>query len=294
LKQSKEMLKGRGVKTTDNQLAELYMILGGVPYYLSLLEKDKSIYQNIDSLLFERTGKLFNEYQNLLPSLFDDANNHLMVMEVLASKWKGVSRSEIASIYRKIDGGGLTKVLIDLEHSGFISTYVPFKNEKKDTLYRLSDGFALFYLKFLKRYKKASFFDLAKTVNYRIWCGYAFENLCLQHVPEIQKALGISKIKTASSSFLYRGTAHIDGFQLDLLIERADNVINVCEMKFHSAAFIIDKKYYQHIKKFLVRFQEIVGDKTIIHFTMISANGVVQNEYTRDLIDSEVVLSQLF
>lgn len=293
LKQSKEMLKGLGVKTTDNQLAELYMILGGVPYYLSLLEKDKSIYQNIDSLLFERTGKLFNEYQNLLPSLFENANNHLMVMEVLASKWKGVSRSEIARIYRKIDGGGLTKVLIDLEHSGFISTYVPFKNEKKDTLYRLSDGFALFYLKFLKYSKKSSFFDLAKTVNYRVWCGYAFENLCLQHVPEIQHALGISKIKTASSSFLYRGTAHIDGFQIDLLIERADHVINVCEMKFHSAAFIIDKKYYLHIKKFLTRFQEIVGDNISIHFTMISANGVIQNEYAKDLIDSEVVLSQL-
>jgi len=293
LRQSKEMLRGMGIKATNSQLAELYMVLGGVPYYLSLMEKDKSIQQNIDSLLFKKTGKLFNEYQNLLPALFDNAKNHMMVLAVLASKWKGLSRSEITSTYKKKDGGGLTKILIDLEQSGFISSYIPFKKTKKDTLYRISDSYSLFYLKFLKRYRKDSFFDVSKTANYRIWCGYAFENLCLQHVPEIQNVLGISKIKSGSSSFLFKGNLDVDGFQIDLLIERADNVINVCEMKFHSSAFLIDKKYYNHVKYFLSKFQEIIGDKSVIHFTMISSNGIVKNTYYKELVDSEIVLNQL-
>lgn len=294
LSQSKDMLKGMGIKTTNNQLAELYMVFGGVPYYLSLLEKSKSVQQNIDELIVSKTGKLHYEYQNLLPSLFENAKNHLLVLDVLASKWKGMTRTEITSNYKKNDGGGLTKVLIDLEQSGFISSYIPFRKTKKDTLFRISDSYTLFYLKFLKKHKNDSFFEIAKTQNYRIWCGYAFENICLQHIPEIQQVLGISKIKTMSSSFLFKGSNDENGFQIDLLIERADNVINVCEMKYHTTTFIIDKKYYAHIKNYLAKFQEICGDKTSIHFTMISANGVVNNQYYKEIVDTEIVLNQLF
>jgi uncharacterized protein len=293
LQETKEMLTGMGIKATNNQLAELYMVFGGVPYYLSLMEKSRSVQQNIDALLFETNGKLANEYQNLLPSLFDNASNHLSVLEAMATKWKGLSRSEITSIYKKNDGGGLSKILIDLEQSGFISSYTPFKKAKKDTLFRISDPYTLFYLKFLKKYKKESFIDISKTANYRIWCGYAFENLCLQHKSRILEILGLSKIKCNLSSYLYKGNADMDGFQIDLLIERADNVINVCEMKFHNTQFIIDKKYYKHIKNYLTKFQEIVGNKVVIHYTMITANGLTNNEYSRELVNTEITLDQL-
>jgi uncharacterized protein len=293
LKQTNEMLTSMGIKTSPIQLAELYMVFGGVPYYLSLLQKSKSVYQNIDALLFGSHGKLQNEYQNLLPSLFDNAKNHLLVLDAMASKWKGLSRSEIATIYKKADGGGLSKILIDLEQSGFISAYIPFRKAKKDTLYRISDSYTLFYLKFLKRHKKESFLDISKTANYRIWCGFAFENLCLQHIETIQNVLGLSRIKCSASSYLFKGSAHEDGFQIDLLIERADNVINICEMKFHNSAYLIDKKYYAHIKKYITKFQEIAGNKVTIHFTFITANGVIDNEYYRELVNTEICLEQL-
>lgn len=293
LKQVNEMLIGMGIKSTQNQLAELYMVFGGVPYYLSLLQKNKSIYQNIDALLFHKNGKLNNEYQNLLPSLFDDATNHLAVLDAMASKWKGLSRSEITTLYKKSDGGGLTKVLIDLEQSGFITSYIPFKKTKKDTLFRISDSYILFYLKFIKRIKQHSFLEIAKTANYRIWCGYAFENLCLQHIDKIKNVLGLSKINCYTSSYLFKGNAYEDGFQIDLLIERADHVINVCEMKFYNREFLIDKKNYTHIKNYLSKFQEIAGNKTVIHYTLITSNGLINNEYYRELVNSEITLKEL-
>jgi len=294
LSQTKDMLKGMGMKTTNGQLLELYMVFGGVPYYLSLLNKNKSVQQNIDELIFNKFGRLHSEYQNLLPSLFEQAKNHLLVMNVLASKWKGMTRSEITANYKKNDGGGLTKILIDLEQSGFICSYVPFRKSKKDTLFRISDAYSLFYLKFLLKNKNDSFFEIAKTQNYRIWCGYAFENICLQHVSEIQQALGIAKIKTMTSSYLFKGSQDENGFQIDLLIERADNVINVCEMKYHTTTFIIDKKYYTHIKNYLAKFQEICGDKYVTNYTVISVNGFAKNQYYNELVDSELVLKQFF
>jgi hypothetical protein len=294
LQQTKEMILGMGIKATQTQLSELYMILGGVPYYISLLKKSKSIYQNIDDLLFEVNGKLSNEYQNLLPSLFDNATNHLAVLDVLASKWKGLSRNEITTLYKKPDGGGLTQVLDDLELSGFITSYVPFRKFKKDTLYRISDPYILFYLKFLKRNRQDSFLDITKTANYRLWCGYAFENLCLQHIDKIKENLGLSKIKCTTSSYIFKGDRYNTGFQIDLLIDRADNIINICEIKYYNKEFIIDKKYYQIIKNRIAQFQKIVGDKFVLHLTTISANGFYDNEYYKELVDSEILLKDFY
>jgi AAA+ ATPase superfamily predicted ATPase len=293
LPQTKEMLQGMGIKTTNAQLAELYMVFGGVPYYLSLLKKSKSIYQNIDALLFEANGKLINEYQNLLPSLFDDATNHLAVLNAMATKWKGLNRSELTSIYKKSDGGGLTKILIDLEQSGFITSYAPYKKLKKDTLYRISDPYVLFYLKFLKKNRQTSFADITKSANYKVWCGYAYENLCMQHINIIQNILGLSKIQTFTSSYFYKGNKHESGFQIDLLIERADNVVNICEVKYHNKAYLITKKDYEHIKYYISKFQEVAGKKVAIHYTMITANGIVKNEYSNEILDTEITLSEI-
>jgi AAA+ ATPase superfamily predicted ATPase len=294
LKHTKEMLNGMGIKATQNQISELYMILGGVPYYLSLLKKSKSIYQNIDALIFENNGRLVNEYQNLLPALFDNASNHLAVLDSMATKWKGLSRKELVSMYKKPDGGGLTQTLNELEQSGFISSYIPYKKSKKDTLYRITDSYILFYLKFIKKQKIKSFLDISKDAKYKIWCGYAFENLCLQHIENIQNSIGINKIKSHSSSYLHKGDKYIQGFQIDLLIERADNIINICEMKYNNNKFLIDKKYYQHVKNYIALFQESTNNKTTVHYTMITNNGVIKNEYYNELVDTEVSMSDLF
>jgi uncharacterized protein len=293
LQETREMLVGMGIKATESQLAELYMIFGGVPYYLSLFLRGKSIPQNIDALLYKENGKLVKEFENLLPSLFDNAANHLDVLQAMASKWKGLTRSELASSYKKTDGGGLTQVLADLEYSGFITSYQPFGKIKKETLFRISDSYILFYLKFLKRNRQESFLDIAKTANYRIWCGYAFENLCLQHIGKIKETLGLGKIISFSSSYLSKGNKYEDGYQFDLIIERADSVINVCEMKYYNGRFVIDKKMYQKVKDNLAKFQTVVGNKVVLHYTMVTTNGCIQNEYFHDLVDEEVTLSDL-
>jgi uncharacterized protein len=293
LMQTKEMIKAMGIKATSTQLSELYMTLGGVPYYLSLLQKGKSIYQNIEALLFKENGKLVREYQNLLPSLFNDATNHLLVVEVLASKWKGLTRNEITELYKKKDGGGLTKVLDDLQFSGFINAHIPFQKTKKETLYRISDAYTLFYLKFLKKYRVSSFMEVFKTPQYKTWCGYAFENICLQHTNQIIASLGLSAIICKVSTFLFKGNKHQEGFQIDLLIERADGIIHICEMKYHSSAFLFTKKNYQHVKYITSKFQEIAGKNIALHYTFISANGIIENEYVQEVVDSSVILEQL-
>jgi uncharacterized protein len=293
LSQNKEMLNGMGIKATDTQLAELYMVFGGVPYYLSLFKKSKSTHQNIDTLLYQENGKLTNEYENLLPSLFDNPTNHIAVLEAMALKWKGLSRAELAAIYKNADGGGLTQILADLAYSGFITSYLPFRKAKKETLYRISDSFILFYLKFLKRNKKGSFIDIAKTANYRTWCGFAFENLCLQHVNKVQESLGLAKIKTYSSSYINKGSKHENGFQFDLLIERADGVINICEMKYYNSYFAIDKAMYQKTRGNLAKFQTIAGNKYVLRYTIITANGCLQNAYYQELVDEDIQLKQL-
>lgn len=293
LDQVREMVSGMGIKATPTQIAELYMILGGVPYYLSLLKKSKSVPQNINDLLFGENGKLENEYQNLLPSLFDDASNHLKVLEALAKKWKGLNRQELIQLYKKADGGGLTKILDDLEQSGFITSYIPFRKLKKDTLYRISDSYTLFYLKFLKHNRHDSFMDVMKNNNYKIWMGYAFENLCLQHHRKIIAFLGLEKIKCNTSSYLFKGNQYQEGFQIDLLIERGDNIINLCEIKYYNKPFVIDKKYYLQIKSRISHFQEVIGSKFVIHFTLITSNGAVKNEYYHEVVDSELCLEGL-
>ncbi len=293
LAETKEMLALKKVKATPQQLIELYMIMGGVPYYLSLLERGKSIPQNIEDLLFEPLGKLKNEYENLLPSLFGKADNHIAVVEALATKRKGLSRSELADAYINKDGGSLSQVLEELVLSGFVQKYQPFQKSVKDTLYRLSDAYLLFYYYFLnKRNKDKSFLEIMKTQSYKVWCGYAFENVCLEHIPQIKKSLGISKISSTHASFFAKAMRSNEGMQIDLLIDRADGIINLCEMKFYTIPFAIDKAYYVQLKKRILDFEKISKTKKQIFLTMITFHGLDSNAYSEEIVDAEIEIQE--
>jgi uncharacterized protein len=295
LNETWQLVKGMKIKGTYHQVIELYMALGGVPYYLSLLKKELSIPQNIDALLFEKNGKLANEYENLFSSLFDNSANHYQVVDILATKWKGLTRLEIAELYPGKDGGALTQILDELRLSGFIAKYNSYQKATKDALYRLSDPYLLFYKKFLaKPPVKKSFLDAMKTAGYKIWCGYAFENLCLYHIPQIKQKLGIAKIASSEASFFYRGNKETNGFQIDLLIDRADGIINLCEIKFYNAAFTIDKAYYHDMKTRADNFTNISKIRKAVHLTFITSLGINQNDYSAELVDSEVVGEDLF
>lgn len=295
LYETKAYLQGRGIKTNEEQVLQLYMVLGGVPYYLSLLQKGKSVPQNIDALLFATDGKLLKEFDNIFLSLFDKASNHIDVIQILANKWKGYTRTEIAALYSGTDGGGLTQVLEELTLSGFITKCIGFQKSAKDALYRLTDPYLLFYIKYLrKKNKYISFLEVTQSAVFKLWSGYAFENICLSHIPQIKRKLKINNVATQASTYLNAGTKTVKGFQIDLVLDRADGVVNLCEIKYYNKKFIIDKNYSNTLLNRANLFATHTKTRKVIFTTMVTCNGITTNNYAKACIDSELIAADLF
>ena len=272
------------------------MALGGVPHYLKEVKKGKSAVQNINDICFSRNGLLRDEFLRLYPSLFPNAEKHFAVIRALAEKHQGLTRQEIVKQTKLSDGGGLTSVLDELSHSGFITPFRTFK-KKKGQIYRLTDEYSLFYLKFIENKEMEGediWQHLSQTQAYKIWSGYAFESICLKHVPQIKKALGISGIYSLSSSFYKRGNAEQQGIQIDLLIDRNDHVINLFEIKFYNKEFTITRDYADHLRRKMWRFEEITKTKKQISWVFISSFGLKTNEYSLELIGKSLTVDDLF
>jgi len=236
LAETEVFLNSKKVKLNRYHTILIYMIMGGIPHYLKEIKAGKSAVQNIDDICFSEDGLLADEFTNLYPALFENSDNHIAVIRALSTKWRGLTRASIIKVGKLTDGGGITKVLNELKHSGFISDYYPFGKKHKDKLYRLTDEYSLFYLHFIEQRKrniKDAWKALSQTPTFNAWSGYAFESICLKHIGQIKKALEISGIYSEESSFIFRGNDTLDGIQIDLLIDRNDQVINLCEMKFH-------------------------------------------------------------
>ena len=296
LSETEEFLKTKHIKFTRYQIAQLYMALGGIPHYLKEVKKGKSATQNINDICFSRNGLLRDEFLRLYPSLFPNADKHFKVIRALAEKREGLSRPEIVKHTKLTDGGGLTTVLEELSHSGFITPYRIF-HQKKRKVYRLTDEYSLFYLKFIedKALEGEDIWQhLSQTNEYKTWSGYAFENICLKHIPQIKKALGISGIYSLSSTFYKKGTADQKGLQIDLLIDRKDHVINLFEIKFYNKAFTITKAYADNLRTKMGHFEELTKTKKQISWTIISSFGLKENEYSLDIISKSLTLDDLF
>lgn len=235
--------------------------------------------------------------KTIYPSLFDQPENHVAIVRALSSKWSGTTRSEILSLTGISNGGGLTKTLEELQYSGFIAEYRPFGRTKKETLYRLTDEYSLFYLKFIEKFKNEGagvWKNFQKSPSYHVWSGYAFESMCLKHLPQLKKALGIEGVFSTSSSFYQKGLEGMEGCQIDLLIDRDDRVINLCEIKWSSAEFIISKSYAADLRKKVALFLHYSKTKKQIFLTLVSPFGVIKNEHSLGLIDKEINLDDLF
>ena len=237
--------ESQGFPVDELSLLETYMTFGGIPYYLSLMNKNLSLTQNVSRLCFSPGGELREEFNNLYASLFSNATRHILVVEALGMKKAGLTREEIKKLAKLPEGGSLTEALDDLELSGFIRKYNPFARKKKGMLYQLVDHFTLFHLAFIKGSSADDpdyWMKKHETQAFRIWRGYAFEQVCLSHVGQIKQALGIAGIITHVES--WRSEQSDPGAQIDLLINRNDMVISLCEMKFSDAEFIITKDYF--------------------------------------------------
>jgi uncharacterized protein len=290
-------LRQRGIVLERFHLIQLYMIMGGVPYYLKQIEKNKSVAQNIDTICFSQNGFLRNEFKKLFSSLFDNPTNHLAIINALAQKWKGATRASLIRIAKLSDGGTISNVLEELENAAFISTTQPFGKKKKDMLYRICDPYTLFYLHFMKQQLKSSkgvFSRLVQSPQWNNWCGYAFENICLTHSHAIHKALGIQSIYTEQSGWLFSGNKTEKGAQIDMVIDRADNIVNLCELKFSDKPYTITKEYAAKLTSRKHIFKEITKTRKSIFITLVTTYTPVQNTYWLNTIQDTVTLDAFF
>jgi len=294
LNETEQFLKSRKIVLSRFQIAECYMILGGIPYYLEQLEKPLSLSQNIDNLFFKKNAVLRDEYSKLYSSLFKSPEKYMKIIEVLAKKRKGLTRDEIVKFSTISNGGGLTTMLEELELCGFISINNNFSTKKNLQLYQLTDFYSLFYLHFEKDKRGTNsdyWSSLIDSGKHKAWTGYSFELLCQTHISQIKRALSIGGVVSYTSS--WRSKDAENGAQIDFLIDRNDNIINLCEIKYSTKEFVITKSYDENLHNKRCVFIEETNTKKSVHITMITTYGVKHNEYWNN-IQSEVLLDDLF
>ncbi len=297
LQETKAFLLSRKIKLVDSEIATLYMALGGIPYYLELIRKGESATESIDRLCFENGGALKHEYEHLYKALFEQSANHEAIVAALAKSKSGLMRTTLSSKSKVALGGPFTRTMDDLLLSGFVIEQYPFGKLKQGSVYRLTDEFSMFYYRFISPNKKAGkgmWQVIAKSQSYKIWLGYAFENLCIRHIPTIKRALSISSVYTEVSSFHYIGNKTTNGIQLDIILDRADKSVNICECKYYDTPFEITKQYAELLNKRKELFKNYTGTKKNTFTTIICNQAPKKNEHYYHAIDRVIVLDELF
>lgn len=290
LSECEELFELNDVVMTKNQMIESYMVFGGIPLYMNLFDSRLSLMQNINELCFKEYGELHNEYDNLFYSLFDKPEKHMAIIETLSKKKEGLTRTDLSK-EKKIGGGSvLTKNLRELEECGFIRKFNNFTKET-DALYQLIDPFTLFSIRFIKNKKFDSWNEYINSPGYNSWRGNSFEIVCLNHVEKIKACLGISGIET--NVFAWRSNKVKNGAQIDLIIDRKDGVIDLCEMKYTNEEYAIDSDEHAKLSNRLELFRKESGTNKAIHIIMIAGSGFKANKYS-GVVQNVIVGEELF
>lgn len=296
LRECEQFYKSRGVRLSRYDIAQANMILGGVPYYMNYFQREKSLAQNIDALFFAPNATLKNEFTRLFQSVFSKPDVMMRIVGFLATRRSGYMRNEIVEGTKIVDNGELSKLLNALVAGDFVERYVPFGESKRNTRYKLIDPFCLFYLRFVDGRKTINpefWMNNVTSPEVNAWRGYAFEDLCERHTDKIKQALQIGGIISMQSSWAIAGDDNKEGTQIDMLIQRKDNVVNMCEMKFYSEDFTVSKEYHKR----LVHRQNILVEhlprKTAVHNVLITTYGLTYNEYSGDFMNT-ITLDDLF
>ena len=302
LAECEEYFKKYGFAYNRKTIAECYMIMGGVPFYFSFMEKGKSLHQNIDALFFSGNAPLKDEFNNLYKALFRRSNHHIEVVTALSEVGKGLTRKELLEKTKLTDNGAFGTVLEELEQCGFIRHYLPFGHSHatsaerlpSDTLFQLIDCFTLFHFHYIvrNRYASENYWTLSmSSPEHAVWTGLAFERLCLCHINAIKKSLGISGVLTSICS--WRSHRKLGGAQIDLLIDRKDETVNVCEMKYYSGEYAISADERERIDNRLCLLREETGTKKSFLFTLITSFGYRENANS-DGVQCSLTLDDLF
>ena len=278
-------------------ILETFMVFGGIPYYWKFLQKGESYAQSIDRLFFSKNGELKNEYNALYASLFKNPQPYIEIVSVLGHKKAGMTRQEIIMELKKNEGGKLSSVLEELEQCDFIRSFQSIGKQKKETVYQLIDNFTLFYFKFIdgqKTNEKNYWSKVMQKNVYAVWSGLAFERICFQHIEQIKKALGISGVISNVYSWTYKPEGDGEhGVQIDMLIDRDDNIINLCEIKFSKSEYEITSAYDREIHRKADIFTRKTRTSKGVTIVMITSYGLTKNQWSND-ISNEVVLDDLF
>ena len=296
LKECEMFAQSKGLEMSRYQLAECYMVFGGVPYYWSLLEKGLSLSQNIDKIIFAKNGKLSNEFNQLYASLFKSPEQYIDIVTALGKKKAGMTREEIIAATDKYSNGALSKVLDELEYCGFIRKYNGFDKKSKQAIYQLIDNYTLFYFKFIQQNENNDEHFWSASIDsamHRAWSGLAFERLCMAHTQQIKAALGIAGVLSNVYSWCKEADETSDGAQIDLLIDRKDQVINLCEMKYSLSEYIIDAEYEQKLRNKKSAFINATNTRKAVHLTMVTTFGIKANVHS-GIVQNEITLEDLF
>ena len=297
LGECEEYVKNSGLAFNRNQILQYYMIFGGVPYYWGFLKKGLSLSQNIDRILFEKDAPLRDEFKYLYASVFKKPENYVKIIEALGTKKVGMTREEIINAAKISNSGDLTTKLEELESCGFIRKYYAFGMKKKNAIYQLMDCFTLFYFKFLKSQPTDEHFwtNQINTPLVNTWMGLAFERVCMEHIEQIKLKLGISGVLTEVNSWYCKADLDngVFGSQIDMLIVRKDQVINLCEMKYSQSEYTITEKVDRNIRNKISDLITISGTKYAIYPTIITTYGLVENSYSQE-VQSVVTMDDLF
>lgn len=295
LNEAEQLLKTQGVTLSRYDILQLYMAVGGIPMYLSYAQPGLSLAQIIDRMYFNRKAKLANEFERLFNSIFKSPKRYETVIRLLATRQKGFSRDEIASGAGLPSGRSLSEVLLSLEASDFIESYKPFENSKRNMLYRLTDPFCLFFLSQVEgRGRSENFWrDNENMPALAAWRGKAFENACLCHIEQIKAALGISGIASSNSSWALQGNEDRPGMQIDLIIDRADRTVNLCEMKFVNSEFEVSGEYEKKLRGRLNWMANHVGRTRNVQMTLVTTFGLKYGMHS-GIFQNTVTLDSLF
>ncbi len=297
LGEAEDFLRSRNVVLDRYQITQLYMAMGGVPQYLKMVDQGESATAAIERICFTKDGFLQDEFNNLFHSLFHNASKHLSVIKALAQKGGGLTRNELIDTCTLQTGGGTTQLLEELRESGFIDAYIPFGKTSKEAVYKLIDEFSLFHSKFMadrKLHGSGSWTAYSSKQTWVIWCGIAFEHLCLKHIDQIKNALGINGVHSEHFVWRYTPKEGERGAQIDLLIDRNDQCINICELKFSSTPYELTKKYATELQNKLDVFQLQSKTRKALFLTMVTTYGLHNRKSYPGLIQREVTMEALF
>lgn len=303
LSETKLFLQSNGVTLNDKQILQIYMLTGGIPYYLTKVRPGISATQIIEELAFSKNAFLMEEFDQLFASLFKESNIYIAIVKIIAHYPNGIGKSELLAAIGALGGGGSDK-LKDLEETGFIIRLKPLYHKSKGTFYKLIDEYTIFYLKWIEPIREAlqlkslefgNWQAIQNTPQWYSWLGIAFEAVCYKHISTIRKALGISPTALASAwRYVPIRKSTERGAQIDLLFDRKDDAITLCEIKYSEEPYLITKETMESLNRKIQVFKKKTGTSKQIFLALIAANGIKNTYYADTALSAVVTLADLF